>query len=49
MVATANGFIKYNDLIEDLFSMFLSTAKNVGDDYDSSVPEELKHTFSARI
>lgn len=46
MVAIANGFIKYNDLIEDLFSMFLSTAKNVGDDYDSSVPEELKHTFS---
>ena len=46
MSATANGYIRYSDLLDGVYTALLSVAKNVGSDYDSSVPEELKYPYT---
>ena len=46
MAATANALIKYGDLMDGVYTSIKSVLKNVGEDYDSSVPAELKAGYT---
>lgn len=47
MPATANTLIKYGDLMDGVYTSLLSVLKNVGSDYDSSVPDVLRYPYTS--